>query len=175
MARRRPAAHLDDEGAGRGYASLAIVGDRIYTLGDGLSTAADADEYLSCFNRADGRQLWKTRTGEPWNDGKESWQSSRSTPTVDGDMVYVITPYGTLVACKAADGGEVFRVDLKERFGGKKGDAWGYSESVLIDGDRLVCTPGGEKAAVVALDKKTGGDIWTCPMGDLRAPATRRS
>jgi outer membrane protein assembly factor BamB len=158
----------ETKGAGRGYASLAIVGDRIYTLGDGLSTAADSDEYLSCFNRADGRQLWKTKTGEPWNDGKESWQSSRSTPTVDGDMVYVITPYGSLVACTAADGAEVFRVDLKERFGGKKGDAWGYSESVLVDGDRLICTPGGEKAAVVALDKKTGGDIWACPMGDLR-------
>ena len=158
----------ETKGAGRGYASVAIVGDRMYTLGDGLSTAADKDEYLSCFDRATGRQLWKTKTGEPWNDGKESWQSSRSTPTVDDDMVYVVTPHGALVACNAADGVEVFRVDLKERFGGKKGDAWGYSESVLIDGDRLVCTPGGEQAAVVALDKKTGADIWTCPMGDLR-------
>ena len=155
-------------GAGRGYASLAIAGTRIYTLGDGLSTAADKDEYLSCFDRATGRQLWKTKTGEPWNDGKESWQSSRSTPTVDGDMVYVITPYGRLVACQTADGAEVFSVDLKARFGGKKGDAWGYSESVLVDGDRLVCTPGGEQAAVVALDKKSGADIWTCPMDDLR-------
>jgi len=158
----------ETKGAGRGYASVAIVGNRIYTLGDGLSTAADGDEYLSCFDRTDGRQLWKTKTGEPWNDGQESWQSSRSTPTVDGDMVYVITPSGTLVACKAADGAEVFRVDLKDRFGGKKGDGWGYSESVLVDGDRLICTPGGEKAAVVALDKKTGADIWACPMDDLR-------
>ena len=158
----------ETKGAGRGYASVAIVGNRIYTLGDGLSTAADGDEYLSCFDRTDGRQLWKTKTGEPWNDGQESWQSSRSTPTVDGDMVYVITPYGTLMACKAADGAEVFRVNLKDRFGGKKGDAWGYSESVLVDGDRLICTPGGEKAAVVALDKKTGADIWACPMDDLR-------
>jgi outer membrane protein assembly factor BamB len=158
----------ETKGAGRGYASVAIVGNRIYTLGDGLSTAADKDEYLSCFDRTDGRQLWKTKTGEPWNDGQESWQSSRSTPTVDGDIVYVITPYGKLVACKAADGAEVFRVNLKDRFGGKKGDAWGYSESVLVDGDRLICTPGGEKAAVVALDKKTGADIWACPMDDLR-------
>ena len=158
----------ETKGAGRGYASVAIVGNRIYTLGDGLSTAADGDEYLSCFDRATGRQLWKTKTGEPWNDGQESWQSSRSTPTVDGDMVYVITPYGTLMACKAADGAEVFRVDLKDRFGGKKGDGWGYSESVLVHGDRLICTPGGEKAVVVALDKKTGADIWACPMDDLR-------
>jgi len=152
----------ETKGAGRGYASLAIVGDRIFTLGDGLSTAPDADEYLSCFDRATGKQLWTTKTGSPWTDGQESWQSSRSTPTVDGDMVYVITPFGQLIACGTKDGREAFRIDLKQQFGGRKGDAWGYSESVLIDGNRLVCTPGGEQAAMVALDKKTGRPIWTC-------------
>jgi outer membrane protein assembly factor BamB len=151
-------------GAGRGYASLAIVGDRIYTLGDGLSTASDADEYLTCFDRGTGKPIWKTKTGQPWADGQESWQSSRSTPTVDGDMVYVITPFGQLVACRTKDGSEVFRVDLKAQFGGTKGDSWGYSESVTIDGDRLVCTPGGEQATMVALDKKTGRLIWACPI-----------
>lgn len=157
-------------GAGRGYASLAIAGERIYTLGDGLSTAGDKDEYLSCFDRATGRQLWTTKTGGPWTDGQESWQSSRSTPTVDGDTVYVITPFGQLVACATADGREKYRVDLKERFGGKKGDSWGYSESVTIDGDRLVCTPGGEQATMVALDKRTGRPLWSCPMkGDRGA------
>ena len=157
-------------GAGRGYASLAIAGDRISTLGDGLSTAGDKDEYLSCFDRATGKQLWKTKTGTPWTDGQESWQSSRSTPTVDGDRVYVITPHGQLVACRTTDGGEVFRIDLKAQFGGTKGDSWGYSESVTIDGPRLVCTPGGEKATMVALDKKTGRPLWSCPMkGDRGA------
>lgn len=157
-------------GAGRGYASLAIAGSRIFTLGDGLSTAADADEYLSCFDRTTGTQLWKTKTGGPWTDGQESWQSSRSTPTVDGDTVYVLTPFGQLIACRTADGSEVFRVDLKERFGGKKGDAWGYSESVTIDGDRLVCIPGGPEATMVALAKQTGETIWTCPVeGDRGA------
>ena len=157
-------------GAGRGYASPAIAGDRIYTLGDGLSTAADKDEYLSCFDRETGKQLWKTKTGQPWNEGAESWQGSRSTPTVDGDMVYVITPHGQLVACATADGKERFRVDLKAQFGGKKDDSWGYSESPLVDDNRLVCTPGGEQATLVALDKKTGKPIWSCPMkGDRGA------
>ena len=162
-------------GAGRGYASLAIAGNRIYTLGDGLSTAGDPsnpdkDEYLSCFDRETGKQLWKTKTGQPWSEGPESWQSSRSTPTVDGDMVYVITPHGQLVACATADGKERFRVDLKAQFGGKKGDSWGYSESPLVDDDRLVCTPGGEQATLVALDKKSGKLIWSCPMkGDRGA------
>ena len=157
-------------GAGRGYASLAISGKRIYTLGDGLSTAEDKDEYLSCFDRETGKQVWKAKTGQPWAEGPESWQSSRSTPTVDGDMVYVLTPHGQLVACATADGKERFRIDLKAQFGGKKGDGWGYSESVLIDGNRLVCTPGGEQATLVALDKKTGKLIWSCPMkGDRGA------
>ena len=151
-------------GAGRGYASLAIAAGRIYTLGDGLSTAGDADEYLTCFDRQTGKPLWKTKTGQPWTDGQESWQSSRSTPTVDGDTVYVITPFGQLVACRTTDGKELFRVDLKAEFGGTKGDSWGYSESVTIDGDRLVCTPGGEQATMVALDKKTGRRIWACPI-----------
>lgn len=157
-------------GAGRGYASLAIAGDRIYTLGDGLSTAGDPDEYLSCFDRASGKPLWKTKTGGPWTDGQESWQSSRSTPTVDGDTVFVITPFGQLVACATADGREKYRVDLKAQFGGSKGDSWGYSESVTVDGDRLVCTPGGEQATMVALDKRTGRPLWSCPMkGDRGA------
>ena len=151
-------------GAGRGYASPAIAGDRIFTLGDGLSTADDADEYLSCFDRATGKQLWKTKTGGPWTGGQESWQSSRSTPTVDGAMVYVLTPFGQLVACLVKDGREVFRVDLKEQFGGTKGDSWGYSESVTIDGNKLVCIPGGPQATVVALDKKSGRLIWACPV-----------
>ena len=140
------------------------MGDRIYTLGDALSTASDADEYLTCFDRATGKPIWKTKTGQPWTDGQESWQSSRSTPSVDGDMVYVITPFGQLIACRTQDGREVFRVDLKTQFGGTKGDSWGYSESVTIDGDRLVCTPGGEQATMVALDKKTGQLIWACPI-----------
>jgi len=156
------------EGAGRGYASPAIAGNRLYTLGDGLSTAGDKDEYLSCYDRATGKQIWKTKTGQPWNEGPESWQSSRSTPTVDGDRVYVITPHGALVCCQAGDGGEAFRVDLKEAFGGKKGDGWGYSESPLVDGDRLVCTPGGDAAMMVSLDKKTGKEIWRCPQEGCR-------
>ena len=149
-------------GAGRGYASPVIAGDRIFTLGDGLSTADDADEYLSCFDRATGRQLWKTKTGVAWTDGQPTWQSSRSTPTVDGERVYVLSPFGLLLACSVADGRELFRVDLKTDLGGTKGDSWGYSESVTIDGDTLICTPGGDKATLAALDKLTGKVRWTC-------------
>ncbi|MDZ4851212.1 MAG: PQQ-binding-like beta-propeller repeat protein [Pirellulaceae bacterium] len=156
-------------GAGRGYASLAIVAGKIYTLGDGLSTQKDADEYLTCFDQATGKQLWATKTGTPWEDSRNSdWESSRGTPTVNEDRVYVVTPNGVLICCHAADGKEVWRKNFESDFGGKKADSWGYSESVLVDGNLLICTPGGGKSTVVALDKKTGETIWTCTNPDDR-------
>jgi outer membrane protein assembly factor BamB len=152
----------ETRGAGRGYASLAIVGERIYTLGDGSSTAEDKDEYLFCFERASGKPLWKTKTGPPWeHPGQPNWGSSRSTPTVDGELVYVISPTGDLVCCETASGKERWRRNLKTDLQGVKDDKWGYSESVLIDGDRLICTPGGEKATMVALNKLNAEPVWT--------------
>ncbi len=147
-------------GAGRGYASLAIVGDRFYTLGDGPSSEKDKDEYAVCFDRNTGKRLWSKKTGAPWTSGQPSWQSSRSTPTVDGDVVYFLTPFGELYCLDTADGHEHWKKNLKQDFHGRKGDSWGYSESVLIDGDRLICTPGGSEATMVALDKKTGALVW---------------
>lgn len=149
------------EGAGRGYSSLAVVEDRIYTMGDNLPSADDKDEYLLCFERQGGKLLWKTKTGAPWNSGQESWQSSRSTPTVDGDRVYAVTAHGELICCQT-DGKELWRKHLKRDFKGTKGDSWGYSESVLVDGDVVVCTPGGPSTTIAALDKRTGEVKWTC-------------
>jgi outer membrane protein assembly factor BamB len=158
----------DTRGAGRGYASLSLVEGRMFTLGDGPSTAPDTDEYVSCFDRATGEQLWLKRLGPAWTSGRPDWQSSRSTPTIDGDLLYVLTPHGKLVCLKVNTGEPVWEMSLKDDFGGKKGDGWGYSESVLIDGDRLVCTPGGSQSTIVALDKKTGERIWTAVRADDR-------
>jgi outer membrane protein assembly factor BamB len=152
------------KGAGRGYASVAIAEGRMYTLGDAPSTADDKEEYLTCFDMKDGKQIWKAKTGPAWNEGRsESWYSSRSTPSVDGDRVYCVTPYGKLVCCDSATGAEKWRKDMREDFGGDKGDGWGYSESVLIDGDHLICTPGKAKNTLVALNKLTGETVWTTP------------
>jgi outer membrane protein assembly factor BamB len=147
-------------GAGRGYASVAISGGRLYTLGDGVSTAEDEDEYLTCFDRATGKQLWKSKTGAAYKLRQASWESSRSTPTVDGDRVYVLSPQGKLV-CVNTDGVEQWQVDLTTTFNGKKAEMWGYSESVLIDGDNVICTPGGSENTMVALNKKTGKQVWS--------------
>lgn len=158
------------EGTGRGYSSLAIAKGRIFTLGDGIAAAEDTDEYLMCLDQKDGKLLWKTKTGPAWTSGQPSWQSSRSTPTVDGDRVYALTAEGVLVCCETASGKELWRKELKKEFGGKKADGWGYSESVLIDGDNVVCTPGGTQTTMTALDKRTGETKWkTVREGDIGA------
>ncbi len=152
------------KGAGRGYSSLAISGGRIYTMGDGPSTAQDKDEYALCFEEATGKQLWMAKLGPAWNSGKPEWQGSRSTPTVDGDVLYALTAHGGLICLETATGKERWRKSLQKDFGGKKKDGWGYSESPLVDGDKLVCTPGGDKATMVSLDKKTGSPTWTAAL-----------
>lgn len=158
------------KGAGRGYASAAIADGRVYTLGDGPSHADDDAEYLSCFSDKDGRLLWATKTGSAWNEGQPTWQGSRGTPTVDGDRVYVITPSGTLYCCATDKGQVVWKKDLESEFSGEKADQWGYSESPLVDGDKVVCTPGGEEATMVALNKTDGSLIWkTVHPGDAGA------
>lgn len=156
-------------GAGRGYASVAIADGKVYTLGDGLSTAKDTDEYLTCFDQATGKQLWMAKTGAPWADRKPDWGSSRSTPTIDGKNVYVLTPQGVLF-CFDTSGKEQWKKNLKEDLDGKKDDSWGYSESVLIDGPNLICTPGGGENTMVALNKATGEKVWRCARpGDIGA------
>jgi outer membrane protein assembly factor BamB len=148
------------EGTGRGYSSVAIAGNRIYTLGDGIAFAEDKDEYLMCFDLGTKDLVWKCKTGPAWTEFQESWQSSRSTPTVDGDRVYVLSPHGELVCCQSATGKELWRKIMEKDFEGKKDDKWGYSESVTIDGNNLICTPGGETHTMVALDKRTGKLRW---------------
>lgn len=148
------------DGLGRGYSSLAISGGKIYTLGDNLSIADDADEYLMAFDQQSGDLVWKLKTGPAWDSGNPAWQSSRSTPTVDGDRVYILTPHGKLIAASTA-GELAWQKDLKNDFQGKKADGWGYSESVLIDGERLIVTPGGPAKTMVALNKMNGDLIWS--------------
>src|SRR5262249_33763314 len=109
------------KGAGRGYASVAIAAGKLYTMGDHLSTAADEDESASCFDLSTGKQLWKAKLGPAWNEGgQESRQSSRSTPTVDGDRVYFLTARGDLACLETASGKPRWRKNLKNDFGGRK-------------------------------------------------------
>lgn len=149
-------------GLGRGFSSLSIGDGRIFTMGD----LADG-QYVFALNLADGKPLWKTRISDVWEP--QGYAGPRCTPTIDGGQVYVIGPHGDLVCLVAATGEEQWHRHLTKDFGGRMHSGWGYSESPLVDGKRLICTPGGPDAAMVALDKNTGAEIWRSKLPDLGA------
>lgn len=140
---------VSDQG-GLGYAGFSIVGDRLYTMGlEGQS------EVAICINANTGEPIWKTEIADKysnrWGDGP------RSTPTVDGDHVYFMAARGDL-SCLTTDGKKVWSKSMGDM--GGEIPMWGYSESPLVDGDLVICTPGGQQGAIAALDKKTGEKVW---------------
>ncbi|MCC6352569.1 MAG: PQQ-binding-like beta-propeller repeat protein [Verrucomicrobiae bacterium] len=149
------------EGLGRGYSSVSIVGERLFTMGDRAEGGGEA-QFLLCLDLTSKRQLWAARVGGPNSDG-----GPRCTPTVDGDRVYALGTDGDLVCASTADGSVRWQRNLAKDFGGKMMSVWKFSESPLVDGDRVVCTPGGPDAAVVALDKLKGETLWKCAIPDL--------
>lgn len=149
------------QGLGRGYSSVSVADGKIFTMGD-LGAPVNG-EALIALQVSGGKKIWTAKVGESWSDG-----GPRCTPTVDGDRVYALSPHGDLVCFTTAAGKELWRKNLKKDFGGHMMSGWGYSESPLVDGDKLVCTPGGKESTLVALDKKTGKLIWKSrvPQGD---------
>jgi outer membrane protein assembly factor BamB len=121
-----------------------------------MGDANDAS-HVHAVSRADGSKLWEAKVGRAGEGG--GYPGSRSTPTVDGDRVYALGPHGDLVCLTLADGKELWKVSLTRDYKGA-GGGWQYSESVLVDGNKVVCTPGGKVATMLALDKRTGKDVW---------------
>ena len=138
------------KGLGVGYSSVVIGDGRIFTMGK----RGNEEFVIALENKADGKELWATQVGKAWGDGP------RCTPTLDGDRVYAIGPYGDLICVEAASGKEIWRKNFGKDFGGKMMSGWGFCESPLIDENKLVCTPGSNDAAIVALNKLTGETIW---------------
>ena len=156
-------------GLGGGYSSVAVAGERVFTMGD-----LGDGQYVIALSRADGSPLWKTRVGETH---KDQYLGPRSTPTVDGDRIYIVSTDGDVV-CLAADSGEVhWTRSLPEEFGGRLMKAmgtydWKFSESPLVDGERLIVTPGAQDAALVALAKSDGKEIWRAAIPELGEAGT---
>ncbi len=144
------------EGAGLGYSGMAVVGNRLYTLG------TQGDEVtVVCVDTTDGSEVWSTGIGTDDQNGYNAgWgHGPRSTPTVADGKVYVLGPKGTLACLDAAEGGKVWSKNLVDDFGGNPG-GWGFSESPFVDGDKVLIGPGGSESPVVALNKDTGSTIW---------------
>jgi len=150
-------------GLGEGYSTPSIAAGRLFTMGH-----RDQNEHVFCLDEKDGKEMWAAPLGPGGKGG--GYPGPRCTPTVDGDVLYALGCGGTLVCLKVADGKEVWRKELRKDFKGQAG-GWEYSESPLVDGDRLIVTPGGKSATLAALNKKTGESLWQAvvPEGDSAA------
>ena len=153
-------------GIGKGMGGIAVSKGRIYTTGDDAQQTA----WLYAFNESDGKPVWSAKIGPGGNPGNMFKPfGPRATATVDGDRIYILSQTGDFV-CFSTDGKEVWRLNYVKDLGGIM-PVWGFSESPLVDGDKIICTPGAEDATMMALDKMTGKPIWKCkvpegPTGD---------
>ncbi len=141
---------------GEGYSTPSIAAGKIYLM----SNRGSNDEFAIALNVKDGSKIWEQRVGKVGPNRGPQYPGSRSSPTVDGDAVYVLGSDGDLACLDAAKGEVRWKKNLRSDFDGKPG-MWAYAESPLLDGDALVCTPGGDKATLVALNKKNGETLWT--------------
>jgi outer membrane protein assembly factor BamB len=148
-----PAELWSCEGLGEGFSSVAVAGGVVYTCG-----MIGREGYLFAID-SQGKVKYKVDYGPEWDKAGSS-PGTRTTPTIDGERVYLMSGQGRLACYNAADGKRTWYVDTLKKFGGHN-IQWGIAESVLIDGDKVICTPGGKDAAVVALNKKTGQILWT--------------
>jgi outer membrane protein assembly factor BamB len=153
---------------GGGYSTPSIADGRIFLMSD-----RDGEESVLVLDVKDGKRVWATPVGKVGPNRGPQYPGARSTPTVDGALLYALASGGELVCLETATGKERWHKNLQTDFGGKPGN-WAYAESPLVDGDVVVCTPGGSTATFVALDKKTGDVIWksAVPGGDEAAYAS---
>ncbi len=140
---------------GTGYSSPSVVLGRVY-----LQTTHDNDEFALALDEKTGAKVWEVPIGKVGKNRGPQYPGTRSTPTVDGDRLYCLASDGELTCLDIAKGDTKWKKHLRHDFGGADG-AWAFSESVLIDGDVVVCTPGGKTAGLAALNKQTGETIWT--------------
>jgi outer membrane protein assembly factor BamB len=143
------------DGFGEGVGGVAIAEGRIYLLG-----YRDDSEFVTALGVKDGKPVWATKIGPAAKEASIMRWLSQRTPTVDGDRLYVLTANGELV-CLDTTGKEQWRKHYVKDFEGRRGN-WGFCDFPLVDGDKLICTPGGDNATMVALNKKTGELIWKC-------------
>src|SRR5262245_58239616 len=168
------------KGLGSGYGTPSVANGKIYVMGTKTDVGGkgkgkgggfgggfggpSVPEYLFCLDAAkEGKVIWSAEIGKTAG----MFAGPRCTPTVADGRVFVLSSNGRL-ACVSADKGEViWKKDLEDAYGGKKG-MFGYSESPLVDGDVLICTPGGSKATLLALKAKNGDEVWKSSVTGLK-------
>ena len=155
-----PKLHWMVKGVGGGYSTPAIAGGKVFLIG-----SRDKDEFCIALDAKNGDKLWEAKLGPVGANKGPQYPGSRSTPTVDGDVLFALGSDGDLLCLGVADGKEKWRKSCKNDFGGEMG-LWAFSESPLVDGELLFCAPGGKDATLVALKKATGETVWKSAIGD---------
>lgn len=135
---------------GNGYSGVTIADGMIFTAGD----FGDMEMLLAL--DLDGKLLWKALNGDAWSGASPG---ARTTPTYNDGRLYHLNPAGRLAAYDAKSGKPLWTVDLRSEFDAKFG-IWALAENVIVDGDKVLCMPGGPKGRVVALDKHSGKTLW---------------
>jgi outer membrane protein assembly factor BamB len=149
---------------GDGYSTPVVVRGRVYLM----SNRGMENEFVAALSAKDGKVVWTTRVGNVGNPNQNPpYAKARSTPTVDGNLLYALGSDGDLACLETKTGKVRWQKNLRKEFGGVPGE-WAYAESPLVDGDLVVVTPGGEQATMAALDKRTGATVWksAIPGGD---------
>lgn len=141
---------LKVEGIGKGYSSVVATDQYLFATG-----MIDTLDYLSCIT-PEGVLKWKVPYGRAW---VKSFPETRSTPTIEGDRIYVVSGTGELVCMNVSDGSIKWKVNVDKDYK-SEWHIWGVSESPLIVDDKVICTPGGSQTSVVAFDKMTGKLLW---------------
>ena len=147
-------------GAGEGFSSIAVTENRILTMGD-----HGDEQFVLAFDRTTGDSLWRTAIGPAWIDS-DGYSGSRGTPTVVDGVAYALGTEGALAALDVATGEILWQLHLQSDLGGAMPapasdyPSWRYAESPLVDGDRLIVTPGGPESLIVALDRHSGDLMW---------------
>ncbi len=145
---------------GVGFSGVSVQGARIFTMGE-----QHGDQFVIALNRADGKQIWSQKIGIGGDNA--GFRGPRCTPAADGRFVYAMGSDSDLACLNAANGKIIWHHNLQTDFGGRMMTVWGYSESPLVDGDRVICTPGGNDATIIALNKLNGKLIWRCAVPNL--------
>ena len=147
-------------GLGEGISPVSIAGGRVFALCN-----YDGTEYVRALHEGTGEPLWTAVLGAAMRQSPlMRWLTQRPV-TVDGERLYAMSLLGELVCLRTSDGHELWRKNYLRDFSGAHG-VFGYSDCPIVDGDKLLCSPGGAKSAIVALDTKTGKVVWTCAVPD---------
>jgi len=148
-----PALLWRSQGLGHGYSSVSIASGMIYTAG-----SIEKDTVITALN-LDGKVLWQVKNGKAWTGDHPG---TRGTPTIDGGRLFHQSPLGNLLCLEAKTGDRIWEFNILEKFQSKIA-TWAMAESLLVDGEHLICCPGGPQTCMVALNKKTGSVVWKAP------------